>query len=206
VPTPNAVKPSTKPGDEYGSSLSLCKALLAKIVPELKKRFDGYTLVCPTDEAFAEFNEALGYDGDNGHDGVDVEKELEQAAAKYPSLFRQILSYHVVKGVLPKSALKPGVTLKALNGLSLPVTSDEGDLALAVPLVEVDTDEVDKANLDAVTRTDLTFEGNYAPATSKYVVHVVDRVLVPVDVAPAARKAAEAIAVRMAACCTRVDR
>jgi uncharacterized surface protein with fasciclin (FAS1) repeats len=101
----------------------------------------------------------------------------------------QILSFHVVKGVMPVTSLKDGTAIKTLaGGASLKVTNDGENVEVGSTYLDLDGPEGDDPNhTDYVSAADYTFEGQYS-AKSKYVLHVLDRVLVPTSAAPAIRQ------------------
>jgi len=98
------------------------------------------------------------------------------------------MSYHVSKGMLTSDKLKNGA-LATLAGPSFKVVKDADGVELAHPLIELDEPEVDQDHADFVETLDLTFDGPWKKTKRNYVVHAVGRVMIPMSVADAARKA-----------------
>lgn len=69
-------------------------------------------------------------------------------------------------------------------------------MELVVPGIDPSSKTVDADNTDYIVSDDLTFEGPYAKSKKEYVVHAVDRVLIPPAAADAARRAYATISVR----------
>ncbi|KAI8466895.1 MAG: hypothetical protein J3K34DRAFT_524143 [Monoraphidium minutum] len=177
------------------ATIKTCKALATA----LGYKLDGVTLICPTDEEFGEFAETLGLEG------PDYTKQLADAARANKDVFKAVLDYHVIKGVLPKSKLKDGMMLTPLLAKAKPykvVLAKDGSVSLLHPEVEIEpynpdtrpaAPEAPEEHEDELVVLDRTFEGAFAPGKSKYVVHVVDHVIVPEAAVPGILKAQKAI-------------
>ncbi|KAI8470077.1 MAG: FAS1 domain-containing protein [Monoraphidium minutum] len=158
--------------------LSTCKSVI-KLLPELKTANAGYTIFCPTNEAFNNMADELNF--------ADSGKLLAKISSD-PAL-RAIVGFHVVKGVSPAASLKDGASLQTLAGAPLKVVKEDGDIAINSLWVDFeDKDGDDSDNEDAVEIPNATFEGPFKAGSSKYVVHVIDRVLTPPAAASALRK------------------
>jgi|GEM_PF-430191 len=98
-----------------------------------------FTVFAPSDEAF----EALG---------LDVVESLT------PDQLTDILTYHVLDGDIPSSALDPTQTVSALNGEDLFITTDNGDVTVNgtadVFLADVETANGTIHAVDQVLLTD----------------------------------------------------
>lgn len=83
-----------------------------------------FTVFAPSDEAFNEF-------GIEAVEGLSTEQLTE------------VLTYHVLDGSVPSSALEPTQTVSALNGDNLFITADNGDVTVngtsSVLLADVET-------------------------------------------------------------------
>jgi hypothetical protein len=103
-----------------------------------------------------------------------------------------VVSYHVVKGVLPAEQLKGGMVLKTMaGGATFKVVREPGaeDIELQSSMWDLDEEgNTDHEHTDYLALPDLTFEAPYDPKTSKYVMHVIDRVLMPKVAVPALRQ------------------
>ncbi|KAI8463112.1 MAG: hypothetical protein J3K34DRAFT_496873 [Monoraphidium minutum] len=158
---------------QRAAQLTTCKAALTKLaVP-----FDGATVLCPTNWAFVDFAEELGF---KGKDPVAAVLAGVPAAA-----LKTLLSHHVVpKSVLATAAFKAGRrTLTSAAGAPISVLKRaNGGLEVVPNGIDVDDDgdtstEPEDEEVDTET-ADLTFEGAFK-AGGKYIIHAVDDVMVP---------------------------
>ncbi|GBG00248.1 hypothetical protein Rsub_12892 [Raphidocelis subcapitata] len=164
--------------------LSICKTALERIMPDVNFK-SGFTVFCPTNDAFEDFAFEMGYEGDES----DAEAFLDRSPA-HLNLFRTILSYHITQGVTPLAKLSSG-PLATLSGHSFEVVKEgDDDIELKHTWVDLEHEEPeanDEEYADALEGGDLTFEGPYQEGVSTYVVHAVEAVMVPKEVAEEAR-------------------
>ncbi|KAI8463348.1 MAG: hypothetical protein J3K34DRAFT_527077 [Monoraphidium minutum] len=162
--------------------LTTCKSVL-KMIPELKNTADGHTVFCPTNEAFTEFAEMLGFEGTN------PVAQLMSSASQGPAMLKAIVGFHVTKGVMPAANLHDGASIKTLaDGAALRIVRDGDDIEIASTLIDVESaDSDDPEHTDFVSHADLTFDGFY-DKKSKHVIHAIERVLVPQAAAAAMRQ------------------
>lgn len=164
------------------AQLTTCKAALAALgIPTA-----GNTFFCPTNKAFADFADDLGFDGPN------KVSDLLAAAKANPAAFKTLLSYHAVKGVVTAANVKSGA-VPTLAGVSITLDKDAKggvDIEYAdVGDIDSDAEEADKdgtSNADVVA-ADLTLEGKFAKGGA-YVVHAIDEVMVPPSAVAALKK------------------
>ena len=153
----------------------------------------------PHHQAWNEFAGDLGFEYADDPAG----ELLTKGASTYAQQLAPLLRFHASKSVLPSSALKDGSTVTTLlPGGSFKVARDEGGddggdaaIELLVPLVDLATKAVDTESTDALSATDLTFERGAAyKGGGRYVVHAVERVLVPPALADSLRGVTAAVA------------
>ena len=129
----------------------------------------------------------------------------------------KVLLFHTVPGVLPAAKLKDGAVLTTAlpkATLRLLADADGWDVAHLGPEHEEhegeeegEDEEEEEAedkrlkpgeHTDEVVATDLTFEGPFSPKASKYVVHALSEVMVPLAAEAALDKLKASLAVRRA--------
>ena len=122
----------------------------------------------------------------------------------------KVLLFHTVPGVLPAAKLKDGAVLTTAlpkATLRLLADADGWDVAHLGPEEEGKDEEGEEAedkrlkpgeHTNEVVATDLTFEGPFSPKASKYVVHALSEVMVPLAAEAALDKLKASLAVRRA--------
>jgi uncharacterized surface protein with fasciclin (FAS1) repeats len=127
-----------------GAFSTLVKAVQAAGLVETLKGTGPFTVFAPTDDAFAEVDpEAL--------DALRADKEALAA----------LLTYHVLAGKVPSSALQPTQTVTSLNGEDFTINVGSGGATI-----------VDGAgNTIAIVTTDIQAKNG--------VIHVIDAVMTP---------------------------